>query len=212
MCGRFSIITLDLEGRFNAKLNFEIKPRYNIAPSEDVPIILNENPKEFIKAKWGLIPHWAKDEKIGYKMINARAETLQKRSAYKTQFKHHRCIIPADGFYEWKHVGSKKIPFRITKPNNSLFAFAGLYATWKDLISFTIITTTPNSIVKPIHDRMPVILEKKDEETWLKENNTEKLQKLLKPTSQKLKTTQISDKINSSKNEGKDVLQIQQTL
>ncbi|MBU0615324.1 MAG: SOS response-associated peptidase [Nanoarchaeota archaeon] len=207
MCGRFSIITLDLEGRFDAKLYFEIQPRYNIAPSQDVPIILNEDTKHFTKARWGLVPHWAKDEKIGYKMINARAETLLERNTYKGPFKYHRCLIPADGFYEWKKVGSKKIPFRITMKDNGLFAFAGLYDTWKDMISFTIITTQPNSLLKPIHDRMPVILEKKDEKTWLEETDTDRLQKLLRPFSASdMRSVQISDMINSAKEDNPGVI------
>ncbi|MBO8162155.1 MAG: SOS response-associated peptidase [Brevibacillus sp.] len=176
MCGRFSLVTeVDkLRKRFFLdEITFDLQPRYNIAPGQPVPAIIADRGRRRIgQLKWGLVPSWAKDGKIGYKMINARAETLGEKPAFRNLIARKRCIIPADGFYEWKREGKGKQPMRITLSDGNPFAFAGLYDTWispdgQKVSTCTIITTRPNELVARIHDRMPVILRPEDEEVWL---------------------------------------------
>jgi putative SOS response-associated peptidase YedK len=176
MCGRFTLVTdpEKLMQRFHLEeIPFDLQPRYNIAPGQMVPAIITGNGKRRIgQLRWGLVPSWANDEKIGYKMINARAETVTERPAFRTLFARKRCIIPADGFYEWKQTDRGKQPMRITMKSGELFAFAGLFDTWvapdgRKVSTCTIITTRPNEVVADIHDRMPVILRPEDEDIWL---------------------------------------------
>jgi putative SOS response-associated peptidase YedK len=159
MCGRFSLVSVGqaLKERFGLDDVPELKPRYNIAPSQETAIITNEEPGKVTLAKWGLVPNWAKED-MAHKMINARAESLAEKPAYRDSFKHRRCLVLADGFYEWKKVGNNKIPYRIT--TDGIFSMAGLWER-KDKITFTIITTEPNDFMKDIHNRMPLVLEKK---------------------------------------------------
>ncbi|MCK4287790.1 MAG: SOS response-associated peptidase, partial [Bacteroidales bacterium] len=135
--------------------------------------------------RWGLIPFWAKDLSIGNRLINARAETVTQKPSFKNSFQQKRCLVLSDGFYEWKK-GKDKIPYRVFLKNNALFSMAGIWDTWKDaegkpIHSFAIITTSPNELMKNIHQRMPVILNINDEKNWLENNNTDELSKLLKP-------------------------------
>jgi putative SOS response-associated peptidase YedK len=176
MCGRFTLVTdpEKLMSRFHLQeLPFDLKPRYNIAPGQPIPVILADGGRRRIgQLRWGLVPSWAQDEKIGYKMINARAETLQEKPAFRRLFERKRCIIPADGFYEWKQMDRGKQPMRITMRDGEPFAFAGLFDTWtspagQKLHTCTIITTQPNEVVADIHNRMPVILRQEDEDLWL---------------------------------------------
>ncbi|WP_409341059.1 SOS response-associated peptidase [Paenibacillus sp. MBLB4367] len=177
MCGRFTIVVSwdELMLRFMLEQvapPFH-RPQYNVAPSQMIMAIINDGEKNRLgELKWGLIPNWAKEEKIGNQMLNARAETIAQKPAFRTPLEKKRCLIPADGFYEWKRSGSGKQPMRITLKSGSLFAMAGLYETWlapdgRKISSCTIITTTPNELVKDIHDRMPVILRPEDEAMWL---------------------------------------------
>ena len=179
MCGRYSLTTpnpAQLRARFPIGESIQLQPHYNIAPGTDVVAVTTDRDGaargELLR--WGLVPSWSKDSTGGFKMINARAETLMERSAYRLPFERFRCLIPADGFYEWQAVeGEKrKQPFHITRADGDLFAFAGLWSVWHrgqpdELRSCTIITTTPNELVAPLHDRMPVILPPEAEPVWL---------------------------------------------
>jgi putative SOS response-associated peptidase YedK len=218
MCGRFSLIAISsfLSDRFAVTIDKEVVPRYNIAPGTDIPVVLNESPDRLSFAHWGLIPHWAKEEKTSYTMINARAETLHEKPAYKMPFESMRCLIPADGFYEWKKTDGK-IPFRFTLKDESVFSFAGIYDRWnhegKHIVSCSIITTPANELMRPIHDRMPVMLSHSSEKQWLANTSPERLHKLLAPyPSEEMKAYQISTLVNSPKNDNADIIRPLKTL
>jgi putative SOS response-associated peptidase YedK len=194
MCGRFALYSdsLTLARRFAAETPPELPPRYNVAPSQNIPIIREEGEvRRFALARWGLVPSWAKEMDTGYSTINARAETVASKPAFRSAFRRRRCLIPASGFYEWQVVpGSKtKQPWFIALKNREPLAFAGLWDRWHDpqggdeLESCTIIVTDANDLMKPIHDRMPVILSSQDWATWLATETTDAqtLQNLLKP-------------------------------
>jgi len=195
MCGRFSSSSKPEQIKKEFKVAVEdpaiFKPRYNIAPSQMIPIVLDRTGERIVaQLKWGLVPSWAKDALIGSRMINARAETLMEKPSFREAYKSRRCIIPASGFYEWQRAekGAKQ-PFYFYLTNKEVFGFAGLWEEWLDkkssesLETCTIITTEANDVLKPVHDRMPVILKAADYDEWLdtKEANTDKLQKLLAP-------------------------------
>src|SRR5271157_4887842 len=150
-------------------------PRYNIAPTQPVPVI-RQHPKEPVRKistmRWGLIPNWAKDPSIASRTINAKSETAATKPAFRNALKFRRCLIPADGFFEWKKLGASKQPFCFDVNNGELFAFAGLWDRWKDpsgnwIKTCSILTTTPNAVTSPVHDRMPVILDPDDYDVWL---------------------------------------------
>jgi putative SOS response-associated peptidase YedK len=195
MCGRFASKgqAKDIEKEFKVgKLNeLSFAPRYNIAPAQMVPAILEADGERAARElRWGLIPSWAKDETIGNKLINARAETLAEKPSFKNAFRSRRCIIPASGFYEWAKKGaSAKQPFYFYLKEKEVFGFAGLWEEWLDKESgesvetCTIVTTEANAVLEPVHDRMPVILKAEDYDRWLDANfkDTGKLQNLLLP-------------------------------
>jgi len=175
MCGRFTITKPEaIKVEFNLREEIDYPPRFNIAPSQTIPII-KQDKHGFYRAalvRWGLIPFWAKDEKIGYKMINARAETLAEKPAFREAYKKRRCLIPADGFFEWQRTDGSKQPYYIRLKNRGLFTFAGLWEEWKNpdgvvVESTTIITTTSNGIIAKLHDRMPLIVPPSRRGTWL---------------------------------------------
>ncbi|KXK22453.1 MAG: putative SOS response-associated peptidase YedK [Chloroflexi bacterium OLB15] len=175
MCGRFAI-TVDasvIQHEFNlAPVNIAFSPRFNIAPTQSVPVITNDHPDQLVMYRWGLIPSWAKDISIGAKMINARAEGIEDKPAFRAAFKRRRCLVPVSGFYEWQAREGGKQPMFIRVKQEPLFAMAGLWEVWRDgegrdMPTFTIITTSANSFMKSIHDRMPVILHPEDYATWL---------------------------------------------
>jgi putative SOS response-associated peptidase YedK len=178
MCGRYTLVkkAKDIEQRFHVQLEEDAYHQtYNAAPTQVLPVISNQHPQVASYFKWGLIPFWAKDPSIGNKMINARAETLTEKPAFKKILQTKRCLVIADGFYEWKKNGKTKQPYRITLKDNGLFAFAGLWDEWKDeqgnkLRSFSIITTAPNDLMTSIHDRMPVVLPQIHEKDWLSDD------------------------------------------
>ncbi|WP_342434122.1 SOS response-associated peptidase [Neobacillus sp. FSL H8-0543] len=222
MCGRFTLTaTIDeLLDRFDVESflqDEEYFPSYNVAPSQSVIAVINngkENRMGFLR--WGLIPPWAKDMSIGYKMINARSETLTEKPSFKNAYQKKRCIIVADSFYEWKRIDSKtKIPMRIKLKSDDLFAMAGLWEKWKspegkDIFSCSVITTSANEMVKDIHDRMPVILNPKDERTWLDPSltDTHSLNQLLKPLDPNLMDAyEVSSLVNSPKNNSIELIQ-----
>lgn len=219
MCGRFSLYAdfEDIAEQFDIynMEEIEFRKRYNIAPSQDVlSIVSTERGNKVGFLKWGLIPFWAKDKKIGYKMINARAETVDEKASYKRLLKNHRCIIPASGFFEWQKRGNQKQPFHIQLKSKEPFGFAGLWDKWeKDgevINSCTIVTTKPNHLMESIHDRMPVILTKENEEAWLDRtlDDTEYLKSLLMPySSEEMEAYEVSNDVGSPKNQGKELVQ-----
>jgi putative SOS response-associated peptidase YedK len=196
MCGRFIIskFPADVARWFGTTGPLpNSRPRYNAAPTQDVAVVrFNPETKErtLDTLRWGLVPYWAKDVKIGYSLINARSESVAEKPAFREAFKSRRCLIPADGFYEWKKLDPKtKQPYAIVMKDRSLFGFAGLWERWKDkgsgevVRSFTIITTTPNEVCAPIHDRMPVIVDPLNYGKWLGEEPVDpaRLLSLLRP-------------------------------
>ena len=213
MCGRFSqsMDVSKMASRFKIKKPvFPVSPRYNVAPSQKVPVVINLGERSLELFNWGMIPCWAKDSSIGNRMINARAESIAEKPSFRKPFKRTRCLVPADSFYEWKldENGKTKTPMRIVLKSRDPFAFAGLWDTWKDLEgkvirSFTIITTNANDSLKSIHKRMPVILKPKDEEAWLAQNEeVSKLIHLLKPYPDKeMEAYPISKIVNSPRND-----------
>lgn len=212
MCGRFTLFTNieEIIDRFDiqAAFNDEYHSSYNVAPTHSVLSVINDGTKNRLGyLRWGLIPSWAKDEKIGYKMINARSETIAEKVSFKNAYKNKRCLILADSFYEWKKTPERKIPMRIKLKSNAPFGMAGLWESWKSpngmIYSCTVITTTPNELMTSIHDRMPVILRPEDEEIWLDSSihDTEYLKQFLKPIdSQYMEAFEVSSNVNSPKN------------
>lgn len=216
MCGRYVFNPGDkFFDRYDiANKDFELEPNYNTAPGEYMPVVFRESPNHVEKMKWGLIPFWAQDIRIGYKMINARSEDIDKKPSFRVPLKKHRCLIPATGFYEWKHAGKESIPFYIYLKDRPMFSFAGLFDIWKDaegkeIRSYTIITTTPNKFMEDIHNRMPVILHEKDESTWIDKSieDSNKLLKLLKPYPAKtMDAYTVSKRLNKATDNSPDLL------
>ncbi len=226
MCGRFvsSSPPDELAAYFGAEPVAEavLEPNYNVAPTQDVFAVVEDDGARHLDAFfWGLVPSWAKDAKIGSRMINARAETLAEKSSFKKPFATRRCLVPADGFYEWKKLGGgskpKKQPMFIRRADGEPLAFAGLWSVWRGpdkdqdpLRSLTIITTTPNATMAPIHDRMPVILPEDRWATWLDRDNhdVDVLGQLLVPASDDLLVlTPVSTLVNNVRNNGPELLE-----
>ena len=206
MCGRFTIFADPgrLAERFQAELPAEgLQPRYNAAPTQRLPVILNEVPPAIQLLQWGLIPSWAKDPAIGSRMINARAETLAEKPSFRAAFKKRRCLVLADGFYEWLQTPAGKQPMRITLASGEPFAMAGLWESWHApdgslLRTFTIVTGEPNELVAPIHNRMPAILLPEHEAIWL-DNAAEPAiwQDILRPyPAQRMAAYPVSRRVN----------------
>jgi putative SOS response-associated peptidase YedK len=194
---------------------FEYRPNYNAAPMQYIPTIIgSKDGNRLGSLRWGLVPVWAKDDKIGNKMINARAETLAEKPAFKRLINSKRCIIPTNGFYEWRKEGSSKQPMRILMKNDSIFSLAGLYDTWTDpdgnkLSTCTIITTEPNSLMEDIHNRMPVILHPEDEAEWLGRDSEgiQSLLGLLKPyQASKMRAYEVPKEVGNVRNNNKELL------
>ncbi|WP_347814358.1 SOS response-associated peptidase [Alkalihalobacillus sp. LMS39] len=205
MCGRFTLATpLELVEQMLQIEIAEYEPRYNIAPSQPVLSIISDGEKRRAGyLQWGLVPSWVKDPKIGYKMINARGETVHEKPAFKRLLSRRRCLIVADGFYEWKRIGEEKRPYRITV-NDSVFTLAGLWDRWRhedeEIVSCTIITTKPNELMSDIHDRMPVIVAEEDRETWLNPtiNDPQSILSIIKPYSAKsMHAYEVSPLVNN---------------
>lgn len=217
MCGRFAFDTElgQVTKRFEASASFDrMSPHYNVAPGMFMPIIVRNSPNKAIMARWGLIPSWSKDPKIAYRTINARAEGIAEKPVFRGPFRNKRCLVPTTGFFEWKALDKEKVPYFIRLAAEKLFAFAGLYDEWPDaeghpLTTFTIITTTPNELMEPIHNRMPVIFTRQDEDVWLnpEEHDTEKLLSLLDPyPANRMRAYPVSKLVNSTANDTPDVL------
>lgn len=217
MCGRYTL-TADAE---SIQLAFNLddvsaweQPRYNIAPSQMVAVITNRHRKELTLLKWGLAPSWAKDPAIGSRMINARSETAAEKPSFRTAFKRRRCLIPADGYYEWTKRNGKKAPMYIKRRDREVFAFAGLWENWKKpdgtwLGTCAILTTDANDFIRPIHHRMTVMIEPEDYDTWLsvEELTSNQWMPLMRGCdSEKLTAFEVSTQVNRPVNDNPTVI------
>lgn len=218
MCGRYSFapeLKIVNEHYDITVSDNDLDQNYNCAPSQQLPVLSNDNPDKLSKYHWGLIPFWAKDKKIGYKMINARGETITEKPSFRNAFKKRRCLVPADAFYEWKRMPESKetIPYRIFLKDQPLFSMAGIWETWKNpagefIKSFSIVTTSPNELMAEIHDRMPVILSKADEKTWLESSDQTELLGLLRPfPAAGMDAYRISKLVNSPGNNSSEIIE-----
>ena len=217
MCGRFTMTSPWelLKERFEVDIaEEEYRLRYNAAPGQDLWVIPQTTPNQAQLYHWGLVPFWAKDPKIGNRLINARAETVAEKPAFRTPFKKHRCLVLADGFYEWDKRGPQKVPYRVVLKDERPFAFAGICDYWKDkegkeLKTFSIITTDANDLIAKIHDRMPVILSKKDEKVWLDPalDITEAIKMLHPYPAEEMKMYPVSTLVNKPENDIPQVIE-----
>jgi len=214
MCGRFSLTVTEAElnERFLLAGGTErYEARFNCAPTQELAVISWAGNYKLNYMRWGLVPSWAKDIKIGVKMINARAETILEKASFRSAFARRRCLVPATSFFEWKK-GEAKTPYVIRLAGGGIFSMAGIWEEWKDpagnnLKSFSIITTEANNLMKPIHDRMPVILSESNEKLWLSDHPATELSKLLLPfPDERLELFQVSNLVNSPYNEVPEVL------
>lgn len=224
MCGRFTLFSSpeQLAETFDLPEPPILAPRFNIAPTQPVGVVRMEPAgaqRIWALTHWGLIPSWSKDPSMGARMINARAETVPEKPAFRAAFKRRRCIIPSSGFYEWKQVEKGKEPFFILPADDGLFALAGLWEIWTgpdggELQSCTILTTDANDLMTPIHNRMPLILEEEDWAEWLGSGSDDpparlaKLQHLFRPyDGKKMKLRPVSTYVTSPRNEGEQCIE-----
>lgn len=231
MCGRFTLRAPAeaIASLFNLDEMTQVVPRYNIAPTQPVGIV-RMNPareaREWTHVLWGLIPSWSKDPTMGARLINARSETVREKPSFRAAFKRRRCLVPADGFYEWKKIGKRKQPYHITVDDGApgaegaepLFAIAGLWESWSSpdgsiLESCTLLTTEANEAMEPLHHRMPVIIEPEDYAMWLGSGRDEErdyldnLHHLMRPyPSAPISAREVSMYVNNSRNEGAECL------
>jgi putative SOS response-associated peptidase YedK len=218
MCGRYTLtVTVrDLEEILpGLEAEGDLAPRYNIAPTQDVAVVANDAPRRLVRVRWGLVPRWAKDASIGNKLINARAETLGEKPSFREAFRKRRCLVLADGFYEWRKAegSTKKQPVHVTLRARRAFGMAGLWEEWRSpegpLRSCAIITTAANDALRALHDRMPVILSLEAQDAWLaaEPRTPEQLAPLLVPTSEALELREVSTRVNSPMHDGPDCLE-----
>ncbi len=211
MCGRVTLYhdAQEVAERFAAEVEPLLEPRYNIAPTQPVAAVLQETTRQVQWLRWGLVPSWAKDIGIGSRLINARVETIAEKPSFRTALARRRCLIPADGFYEWQEADNPeeggRTPMHIRRRDGALFAFAGLWDEWHGgdgapLRTCTIITGTPNPLIAPIHDRMPMILRPEDENGWLDPgpHDVQSLLSLLAPyPASEMEAYAVSRKVNA---------------
>jgi putative SOS response-associated peptidase YedK len=221
VCGRYRLTTKaeDLAARYHARMadDLHLAPSWNVAPGQDVLAVrLSPETRErsLDALHWGLIPHWAKDKKISYRTLNARSETVDKTPAFRQAFRKRRCLVCADGFYEWRREAGRKVPFYFQLKAGEPFAFAGLWENWQDpqsgewLRSCTILTTDANAVVKAIHDRMPVILLEARHAAWLGEAPDGDLKAILSPLDAGLmEAWEVSPRVNSPRNNGSHLVE-----
>lgn len=217
MCGRFSLSKSkdEVAKRFQVKVPSDYRPRFNVAPMQMMPVITCEQPNEVQYFKWGLVPSWSLDTSTAANMINARAETITTKIPFKHCVKSQRCLIPADGFFEWKKEGKAKIPYRFTLNSDEVFAFAGLYDAWENqdsgekLHTFTILTTEANLLMKDISDRMPVILRKDLEKLWIADKISDsQMNSLLRPLEADMMSSYKAHRsVNSVQNDTPECIQ-----
>jgi putative SOS response-associated peptidase YedK len=218
MCGRFvqfSSLEEIREAFAVQQVRYQVEPSYNVAPTQSVAVVVQrEGVNTLEKMRWGLIPAWAKDPAIGSRMINARAETVGEKPSFKRPLKDRRCLVVADGFYEWQKTGQAKIPMFIRLKSGQPFGFAGLYDVWTSpegeaVASCTIITTSANDLMQPIHDRMPVILPKSQESTWLNpaiQRAADVLPLLVPYSAADMEAYAVSRMVNSPENNSPDLI------
>jgi putative SOS response-associated peptidase YedK len=218
LCGRFEIHSaLEIITKVFGidPGTFDYSSSYNIAPSQDILLVVNDGKRRLARSRWGFVPSWSKELSAGYKMINARAESVADKPSFRSAFQNQRCLVVADGFYEWKKEGTHKRPFYIRLKSGKPFGLAGLYNVWKSpegeqICTSTIITTDANEIIQPLHDRMPVILSPDAYDLWLDPNIHDKalLQNILKSyPSEKLEVYEVTPKVNSPKNNAPENIQ-----
>jgi len=219
MCGRFALLIPgeELAATFDLPQTPALAPRYNIAPTQPVAAV-RVNPgtgrRELAHFHWGLIPFWADDPGIGSRMINARSETVAEKPSFRAAYRYRRCLVPASGFYEWQKQNGHKQPYYVHHAEGDALAFAGLWEHWQgadgsEIESCTILTTQPNDLVRPIHNRMPVILEPANYSVWLQSDgsNQDELQHLLRPAAEEmLDAYPISTYVNRPQNEGPECI------
>ena len=208
MCGRYSLWCIDnLCGRFlviDPAIGF--RSHFNIAPGSTNPVITMHERVEAVMMQWGLVPHWSKEIKATHRPINARADSLAEKPMFRELLKSKRCLVPASGFFEWKQEGGHKIPCYVHLKDDPVFTFAGLYDTWSNpagatLSTYTIITTAPNSLMAPIHDRMPVILQSEDEKRWISPGplGADDLHRIFSPYPEEgMEIYPVSDRVNKT--------------
>lgn len=221
MCGRFAFYSpseataalFGVDGTL-AIAAADIQPRYNIAPTQDVAAIREneEKQRELTMLRWGLVPFWAKDPAIGNRMINARAETVAEKPSYRAAFRHRRCLVLADGFYEWHRNGDAKAPYFISLASGEPFALAGLWENWKDnesgrsLQTTTLITTAANDFMRPLHHRMPVVLQSDTANEWLSGSN-DYLNEAVERTPP-LRAWPVDRRVNNARNQGEGLIDV----
>jgi putative SOS response-associated peptidase YedK len=215
MCGRFqlSVKGREISERFNVEVfDGMYKPSYNCAPAQNLVVVTAKGPGFVQLMRWGLIPKWSSNSgKPATPLINSRSETILEKPAFRDAFRMRRCLVPANGFYEWKN-GAVKIPYRFHAEDNSLFAMAGIWEEGrgpdqKPVCSFSILTTEANKVMQDVHHRMPVILAPEDEERWLLENDTASLMELLKPANEgKLRKYPVSSRVNNTRNDDESLI------
>lgn len=214
MCGRAVIISpLEVIAEEfsidNPKLT--IKPNYNVSPSQDVITVIKQGTRQLVSCRWGFIPSWAKDPAIGYKMINARAETIAQKPAYRSAYKKQRCLVVVDGFYEWQKTGKTKTPYYIHMKSGRPFGMAGIYSQWipengDPVLTCSIITTESNKLIQDIHDRMPVIIPKDKFDAWLGDDPAPSF--LLQPYPvEEMEAYQISTRVNDPHHNSPELLE-----
>ena len=217
MCGRFALISSisDLQLRFDFAMEpGDVGPRYNIAPTQQVLTVTNEGQRRGEMMRWGLVPSWAKDIKIGNRMINAVSETAASKPAFRNAFRRRRCLVLADGFFEWRKEGKVRVPLYFTQKSGETMAFAGLWENWKSpddewVRSCTILTTAANSFIEPAHNRMPVILSEETVPLWLDPltETPDNLEPLLVPVPPELlEVREVSPVVNNARSEGPDCI------
>ncbi len=220
MCGRYAVASSkpEIEEGFDCDAGSqELPPRYNVAPTqESIAVVTDANGERKAQMmRWGLVPHWAKDLSIGARFINARSETAAETAAFRIAFRKRRCLVVATGFYEWLREGKAKTPFYFTLKSKGPFAFAGLWELWRSpegkwVRSFAILTTPANSLISPLHDRMPVILSPETETLWLDPitEDAKTLSKVLVPCpSEEMSSYEASPVVNSWKTDGPECIQ-----
>jgi putative SOS response-associated peptidase YedK len=207
MCGRFTLRTpmtvLIRQFQIDLGADQQLPLRFNVAPTQDIPVVrYTDDGRELTLMRWGLIPSWSKDPKSGPLLINARSETAAEKPAFRSAFKTRRCLIPADGFYEWKKAGNKKQPYYFRLTDGQPFAFAGLWEKWQVIESCTILTTEANELAAQMHDRMPVILSPNDYAEWL-DPLAKEPGKLLTPfPASEMSAIPVNPIVNNARNEG----------
>jgi len=217
MCGRYTLINTDeLSERFNTLNKVELRANYNITPGNQIPVVTKNSPNTLVLMRWGLIPFWAKDENIGYGLINARAEGIKDKASFRKPIRQQRCLVPANGFYEWSSEKSQKVkktPYYATLKGHGLFAMAGIYDIWKDknnedVLSYSIITTKADKKLNNIHNRMPVIISKQNESLWLnKKTELAEIISLLIPLEpSKMNIYRVSTLVNNPGNNNPDLV------